>query len=299
MAPLALYKKLKYATRLRTNPLPNHPFSLKFSDTPYNERSHYLARMLCTDVLQLQIDQLLDGRQDLQILCDMYRHTIDIDHRLLYGNPPDQPLSSEQMVGSHLNFEFRHRLIQQMLDYGIERILAPINVSHISPEFPPAHHPSVYSQDKRDIQETIALGNRGFNPIFCPYCKEEGHHHFVCPNRRATITTVQVPTVPNSPVTSPKPVRSPSPYPREVDLSEPDEDTPSLVEICKNCGETVHEGRATCPHTAINSASGSPPLPPAFGPDSPEYRPLTIEEMDQRALERQLTAVNEPTNSDD
>ena len=230
----------------------------------------------------------------------MFRHTIDIDHRLLYGNPPNQPISTEHLVGSHLNFEFRHRLIQQMLEYGIERILAHINVSHISPEFLPAHHPSIYSQDKQDIQEAIALVNRGLNPIVCLHCNEEGHHYFVCPNQRVTATAVQVPTVPNSPtVTSTKPVRPPSPYPREVDLSEPDEDLPSLVEICKNCGETVHEGRTTCPHTAINSASGSPPLPPAFGPDSPEYRPLTIEEMDQCVLERQLTAANEPSNSDD
>ena len=300
MPPLSWYKKYKNAIRVPPNPPPAiYPFSLKFSDTPYNERSHYLDRILCTDVLQLQVNQLLDGRPDLQVLCDMFWHTIDIDHRLLYGHQPGQPLLTEHLVGSHLNFEFRQRLVRQMLDFGIERILAPINVSHIAPDFPPASHPQVYSQSRRDFQKAIALINQGREPIRCPHCNEEGHHHFICPNVPTANTAVQVPTVPNSPASSPRPIRPPSPYPHEVDLSEPESDLPPLVEICKNCGETVHDGKATCPHTAINSTNESPLLPPAFGPESPEYRPLTVEEMDQRVLERQLTAVNEPSNFDD
>ena len=70
MAPLKYYKKIKFALRQPPNPPTTQPFSFKFSDTPHNERSHYLSRILCTDAFQLQIEQLLVGRSDLMILCE-------------------------------------------------------------------------------------------------------------------------------------------------------------------------------------------------------------------------------------
>ena len=303
MAPLHWYKKIKVARRLPPNPPPTQPFSFKFSDTPHNERSHYLARILCTEVFQLQIDQLLVGRSDLMILCEMFWHTIDLDHRLLYGHPPGQQISAEHLVGSHLNFEFRQHLIRRMLDYGIERLFADINVSYASPDFPPAHHPQVYRQSKRDLQEAMALINQGRDPILCPHCNLEGHHYYVCPHAPTNVA-VQVPTVPNSPISSPdiKPVRPPSPYPPEVDLSEPDDDLPPLIEICKNCGEPIKDGMRTCPHTAVNSDIDSPGLPPASRSSSPEYHPLTDEQLEQRAMEREFDrkywAEEEPESDD-
>lgn len=177
---------------------------IPFKDSPLENRPQLLIAILATRSLRPAINRLFKRRTDLQFWLYAFDHTIDMSNWLIYGNTSETQRQTlfECFAANYRNEVFRQRLILFMMDYGIERILGPINICEVDTMTPPPWHPERFDQERRNQHEEQAFSDRQVDGLFisCIYCELPGHHHRNCPNvSERPVPPSQVTTAPNSP----------------------------------------------------------------------------------------------------